>query len=231
MSEWDQLADWWLSEVADPAYENDVQPLLDTLLVGLEGPTLDVGCGDGRLFDRLPGPVIGCDLSRYMLEHARRRGMVVVQTHLPGLDWLRPASVAVAVCCLVLEHLPDAIAFFEATARVVRPDGSLVVVANHPAYTSGGAGPVVDRTDGEVLWRWGTYMFDSASAEPAGTGSVVFHHRSLGSLLTTAARAGWDLRHMAEAGAGEETIERVPALQGQEHMPRLIGLRWARPAP
>ena len=230
MSDWDQLADWWLSEVADPAYQDDVQPLLDTLMAGLEGPTLDVGCGDGRLFDRLPGPVIGCDLSRYMLEHARRRGMAAVQAHLPDLGWLRSDSVAVAVSCLVLEHLPDAIAFFEATARVVRPNGSLVVVANHPAYTSGGAGPVVDQNDGEVLWRWGTYMFDSASAEPAGTGSIVFHHRSLGSLLTTAARAGWDLRHMAEAGAGEETIARVPALQGQEHMPRLIGLRWSRSA-
>ena len=227
MTEWDQLANWWLSEVGDPAYEHDVQPLLDILLAGLDGPSLDMGCGDGRLFERLPSPVIGCDLSRYLLEHARRRGMAVVQTHLPDLDWLQPASVTVAVACLVLEHLPDALAFFEATRRVVRPGGSLVLVANHPAYTSGGAGPVVDQSDGEVLWRWGSYLFDSISAEPAGNGSVVFHHRSLGSLLTTAARTGWDLRHVAEAAASDETIDRVPALGGQEHMPRLIGLRWS----
>jgi hypothetical protein len=71
-------------------------------------------------------------------------------------------------------------------------------------------------------------MVDTISAEPAGTGSVVFHHRSLGSLLTTAARAGWDLRHASEAGAGDDTVARVPALLGQEHMPRLIGLRWGR---
>ena len=120
------------------------------------------------------------------------------------------------------------IAAIEATARVVRSGGSLVVVANHPAYTSGGAGPVIDQSDGEVLWRWGSYMVDSISAEPAGTGSVVFHHRSIGSLLTTAARAGWDLRHVSEAGASDETIERVPSLHGQEHMPRLMGLRWSR---
>jgi SAM-dependent methyltransferase len=228
--EWDQLADWWLGEVADPAYEHDVQPLLDMMTVGLDGPSLDMGCGDGRLVGQLPEPVVGCDLSRYLLEHAGRRGMAVVQTHLPNLGWLRSDSIGVAVACLVLEHLPDAVGFFEATARVVRPGGSLVVVSNHPAYTSGGAGPVIDQSDGEVLWRWGSYMFDSISAEPAGTGSVVFHHRSLGSLLTTAARAGWDLRHVAEAGAADETIQRVPALEGQEHMPRLIGLRWSRPA-
>jgi len=229
MSEWDQLADWWLSEVADPAYEHDVQPLLDRMVAGLEGPTLDLGCGDGRLLDSLPSPVVGCDLSRYLLENARRRGMAVVQSHLPDLSWLQSDSVGVAVACLVIEHLPDVIAFFEAAARVVRPGGSLIVVANHPAYTSGGAGPVIDQSDGEVLWRWGTYMVDSISAEPAGTGSVVFHHRSLGSLLSTAARAGWDLRHATEAGAGADTIARVPALQGQEHMPRLIALRWSRP--
>ncbi len=230
VSEWEQLADWWLGEVADPAYEHDVQPLLDIMLAGLDGPTLDLGCGDGRLLDQLPGPVLGCDLSRFLLEHARRRGMAVVQSDIPDLDWLRADSVGVAVACLVLEHIPNGEAFFEAAARVVRPHGSLVVVSNHPAYTSGGAGPVVDQSDGEVLWRWGTYLYDSISAEPAGTGSVVFHHRSLGSLLTTAARVGWDLRHVSEAGAGPETIASVPAMQGQDHMPRLIGLRWSRPS-
>lgn len=226
MSEWDDLADWWVDEVTDPAYADDVQPLVDTLLASATGPALDIGCGDGRLATSLPEPVIGCDLSRQLLDRARVVGVDVVQCHLPDLDWLRSDSVGTAVACLVLEHIPDAIGFFEATRRVVRSGGSLVVVANHPAFTSGGAGPVIDQSDGEVLWRWGSYLVDSIAAEPAGEGSVVFHHRSLGALLNAAAETGWSLDHMIEVGASPASIARVPTLQGQEHMPRLVGLRW-----
>ena len=229
MSEWDNLAGWWIDEVADPAYADDVQPVIDRLLIGTTGPALDLGCGDGRLASVLPEPVIGCDLSMQLLAAARVRGVAVVQCHLPDLGWLRPDSVGLAIACLVLEHIPDAIGFFEAAGRVVRPGGALVLVANHPAFTSAGAGPVVDQSDGEVLWRWGTYLVDSIATEPAGDGSVVFHHRSMAGLLSTAARCGWTLEEMIEAGASGASMARVPALQGQEHMPRLVGLRWTRP--
>jgi len=229
MSDWDELADWWLAELNDPAYVDDVQPLVDTLVVGGGGPALDLGCGDGRLADVLPKPVIGCDLSRPLLERARQRTFSVVQSDLPDLRWLRSDSIGLAVACLVLEHIPDTIGFFESVARVVRPGGSLVVVANHPAFTSSGAGPVIDQSDGEVLWRWGTYLIESLAAEPAGQGSVVFHHRPLGTLLTTAADCGWVLDRVVEAGTSEASMARVPALQGQEHMPRLIGVRWRMP--
>lgn len=228
MTEWDDLAEWWLAETNDPAYRNDVQPIVDALVAGTSGPTLDLGCGDGRLRERLPGPVFGCDSSLRLLEHARKGGLAVVRCRLPDLSWLRPGSISTAIACLVLEHLPDALAFFASTAAAVAPGGSLVVVANHPAYTSSGAGPVVDQSDGEVLWRWGTYLVDSIAAEPAGSGSIVFHHRSLASLLNAAATSGWMLQRTIEAGAGPQTIARVPSLAGQEHMPRLIGLRWTK---
>ena len=226
MSEWDELADWWATEVEDPAYVHDVQAVLDALLIGAAGPSLDMGCGEGRVSATLPAPVVGCDSSGRLLDRARGRGVAVVQSHLPDLAWIRSASIATAVGCLVMEHLPDASELFVETARIVQPGGSLVVVSNHPAFTSSGSGPIVDQSDGEVLWRWGTYLVDSIAVEPAGEGSVVFHHRPLSSIVSLAARAGWSLTQMVEAGASPETIGRVPALAGQEHMPRLIGLRW-----
>lgn len=226
MTEWDQLAEWWEAEVADAAYDNDVQPLVDALVAGLEGPSLDMGCGNGRLRESLPAPAFGCDSSSRLLRSARSIGLPVVQSRLPDLGWMRSRSVATALACLVLEHLPDAVAFFAAAHRIVQSDGALVVVSNHPAYTSSGAGPVVDQSDGEVLWRWGTYLFDSIAAEPAGSGSVVFHHRSTAAILNAAADAGWRLDRMIEAGASAETIAAIPVLLGQEHMPRLVGWRW-----
>ncbi len=228
MTEWDDLAAWWSEEVADPAYEFDVQPLVDALLAGGRGPSLDLGCGTGRLLDSLPSPAYGCDSSGRLLEVAAERGMPVLQVRLPDLTALRDQSFQSAIACLVVEHLPDIFAFFAATARVLAPGGHLVVVSNHPAYTSSGAGPVLDQSDGEVLWRWGTYLYESIAAEPAGEGSIVFHHRSVAAILNSAAESGWIFDRMIEAGASDETIARIPPLAGQEHMPRLIGLRWRR---
>ena len=227
MSEWDDLADWWSEELTDPAYTFDVQPLVDKMLAGLSGPSLDLGCGTGRLRDSLPVPAYGCDSSRKLLAIAAELGMPVVQTRLAELPW-RDGVIATAVACLVLEHLPDLRTFFSEVARVVTSGGHLVVVSNHPAYTSQGSGPVVDMSDGEVLWRWGSYLFESVATEPAGEGSMVFHHRPLPVILNAAAEAGWSLERMLEAGVSAETVARIPALAGQEHMPRLIALRWRR---
>jgi hypothetical protein len=110
----------------------------------------------------------------------------------------------------------------------VRPGGVLALVANHPAYTAPGSGPLVDTEDGEVLWRWGPYMEEGSSEEPAGGGSVVFHHRSLGVLLTTAAGAGWRLERLVEHGVGEQRAAEDPLLAAQQQIPRLLAVRWLR---
>lgn len=226
MSDWDDLARWWSDEVTDPAYESDVQPLVDALTAGLEGPTVDLGCGNGRLLARLPAPAYGIDSSSRLLSDAAAAGASVVLGRLPQLGFLRQGLANVAVACLVLEHILDAAGFFAEAHRIVAPGGALVVVSNHPAFTAESAGPVIDQSDGEVLWRWGTYLFESIAVEPAGDGTVIFHHRPMASLLSTAAAAGWVLERMIEQPAGAATITRVPALVGQEHMPRLVGWRW-----
>jgi SAM-dependent methyltransferase len=171
--------------------------------------------------------VVGCDWSRDLLRRAAASGPVV-RCRLPDLGWLRSGSVDAAYAVMVIEHLTDVVAFFVEAARVVRPGGVLVVVQNHPAYTPPGAGPIIDQTDGEVLWRWGSYFDEVSGPEPAGGGSITFHHRPMGTLLTAAAGAGWCLERLEERGLGPEAIARDAAMAGQEHMPRLLAARWTR---
>jgi SAM-dependent methyltransferase len=129
-------------------------------------------------------------------------------------------------CVLVIEHLPDVVDLFEEVARVLEPGGVCALVMNHPAYTAAGAGPVVDMSDGEILWRWGAYFEQGSAPEPAGEGSVVFHHRPLSEVLNAAASGGLILERLDERGFSPEAIARDPALIGQEHFPRLLGVRW-----
>lgn len=220
---WDgDLAAWWVEEVAgDPAYREDVDPLLASLIPQpATGVLLDGGCGDGRLLGRF-GETIGVDRSRDLAGRASGRGPVAVAdlVALPFAD----CAFAGAYLVLVLEHLEDPTPALAEIARVVTPGGWLAVVLNHPAFTAPGSGPLIDPEDGEVSWRWGAYLAPGHSDEPAGERRVRFHHRPVGSLLSSFAAAGWCL----------ETLEERPVLAGgdsilapQSGFPRLLGGRW-----
>jgi SAM-dependent methyltransferase len=229
----DDLAEWWVGEVAtDIGYAGEVLPMALDLLDPQPGESiLELGCGEGRVMRRITdrGAVpIGCDLSHQLLTTAREAG-AVVQGRLPSLAWCRDDAVDAVIVVLVLEHLADPAAVFAEAARVTRPGGRLAVVVNHPVLTSPGSAPIIDPDDDEVLWRWGDYFGSGHTTEPAGGGSIEFHHRSIADLLTTAASAGWSLERLVEAPVGEQRRGADPLLAAQADIPRLLGARWAHP--
>jgi SAM-dependent methyltransferase len=226
--EWSEAAGWWFTEVADDSlFGTDVLPLLERAMPPLDGPWLDLGCGEGRVMRALEGEVLGCDLSFELVAAAHRFGPVV-QCRLPDLDWLRTASVGGAYAVLVFEHLVDLAAVLAAVRRIVRPGGHLVVVANHPAFTAEGSGPIVDAEDEEVSWRWGPYLEVGETPTDVGGRIVTFHHRPIGVWLTEAARAGWSLELMIEQSLSDAAVAAYPGYAGQDQLPRLVAWRWKR---
>ena len=229
METWDELAAWWSAEVQDdPAYEGDVNPILATLMEGTRGRAIDLGCGEGQGMRFVGGNMIGTDVSMRLLERARTTAPVV-KAVLPDISWLKDESLDRALSVYLLDLFADHRTFFTETARIIKPGGHLVVIINHPVFTAPDCAPFID-DDRQVLWRWGTYFEPGSSTEPAGEGRVEFFHRPLADVLTTAASAGWALEEMIERGLSKETISRIPEYVGQEHVPRLAGFRWRKPA-
>jgi SAM-dependent methyltransferase len=231
----DRLAAWWVGEVAaDPAYRDIVVPLaLDVLAPRVGERYLDLGCGEGQVMRAVAeagARPIGCDAALPLAARAAAAGPVVV-SRLPDLSWVADGSFDGAYAVLVLEHIAEAGETLAAAAGAVRPAGVLAVVLNHPAFTAPGSAPVMDPTDGEVLWRWGPYLDEGFSDVPAGEGLVRFHHRPLGRLLTAAADAGWCLERLVEVGVGEAQAAGDPLLAAQRHIPRLLAGRWRRRGP
>jgi SAM-dependent methyltransferase len=202
--------------------------MLQRLLAGASGPILDLGCGDGSTSERVAAsaPTFGCDQSAALLRVASAK-VPVVQCRLPDLSWVRTGSVGCAYAVYVLDLLEDAETFFAEAARVVRDEGTLAVIINHPAFTAPESGPFLD-DDGEVMWRWGDYFNPGPSPTLAGSTPLTMHHRPLGTLLTLAATAGWSLRGLEERGLAPEAVAAEPGYAGQESIPRLLGARWRR---
>lgn len=227
---WDDIAPWWRDESArDPSYPNDVVPLLELLLEPMAERIIDLGCGDGGLMRMYGGSVVGVDLSFDLARVARSIAPVVV-AELPDLGFLKTGSFDAAVSVYLLDLIEDHDGFFASVARVCRPSATLAIVINHPVFTAPGSAPLLDE-DGEVLWRWGDYLSVGSSMEPAGHREIRYHHRPLGTLLTSAAEHGWRLEVMAERPLSEETVRALPGYSGQQSIPRLLGVKWRLDGP
>lgn len=230
---WHELGNWWVEELAgDPAYLEEIEPLVMDLLRPREGSTyLDVGCGEGRLMAALVAMrsrPVGVDVGREVAELASRHGPVV-RARLPGLQCFGDASFDGCVVSLVLEHIEEHDTLLAEMARVTAPGGVLALVMNHPLYTAPESAPI-EEPDGEVLWRPGRYFERGWTDEPAGEGTVRFHHRPLGDVLTAASAEGWDLQELRESGVSDAQVRRHPPLARQRHIPRILGARFGRRA-
>lgn len=229
---WLALADWWLEESRDPTYQEEVIPLfLAVIPQAVEGQVLlDLGCGDGRIQDLMVfrgAKAVGVDMNLDLLRLAGSRHPVVLN-YLPQMFCIRDCSVDGAYVVLSLEHFEDSRRLFSEAARVTRTGGWLVIVINHPVYTAPRSGPVLDTTDDELLWRFGDYLTEGRTRDPAGGRTVEFIHRPIWMMLTEAAAAGWSLEVVKEQGTGPLAAARDPILAKHGDIPHLMALRWRR---
>lgn len=132
----------------------------------VRGRTLDVATGTGANLPHLRGradEIVVTDRSEPMLAVARRRasdlGVPVTAVRADGaaLPW-PDASFDAVVCTFALCCVPDEVAVLSELARVVRPDG-VVLLADHvessawPLRVLQGAAELVERRHGERLRR------------------------------------------------------------------------------
>ncbi len=224
---WDDIAQWWVDAVGDdPRDSTDLLALVDELIVGTGGATIDLGCGEGQVMRHLGPPIIGTDVSSRLVAIAATAGPVV-RARLPDLGWVRTGSFDRAVCVGALEMVEDHRRLFGEIAAAVVPGGHLVVVMNHPVSSAPTSEPLIDPT-GEILWRWGDYLSPGQLVQIVEQQQVVLFHRPMGELLSAAADAGWRLDRLAERAPSAQTIARFPEYRGQEQIPTVLGCRWIR---
>jgi SAM-dependent methyltransferase len=97
------------------------------------GTLLDVGCWDGETtlsYARTvqAREIVGIECMKAPAEQARSKGIKVVEANLETEAWGLPeASVDIAVCNQVFEHLKNIFIPFDQIARALKPGGVLLI--------------------------------------------------------------------------------------------------------
>jgi SAM-dependent methyltransferase len=232
--QWEQHADWWQREFTDgvdPEYEEQIIPLLLERL-GEPGLVLDVGTGEGQLARamsvRSDAFVVGIDPTDAQTAEAARRGgepryARADCTRLPVAD----GAVALIVICLVLEHVDDLDAALSEVARVLGPEGRLLLFLNHPLLQTPGSGMIVDHVldPPETYWRIGPYLPEAETIEEVQRGvHVRFVHRPLSRYVNGLIDAGLRLTHICEPAPPDGFIAKAPEYEHEvvRTTPRLL---------
>ena len=205
-----------------PTYEETVEDVMDlALLERLEtvdwarvGRAADLGCGSGRtaafLRTRANFPIDGVDVTPAMLELARRRGLherlAETDVRSSGLD---PGAYDLVVCVLVDEHLPELAPLYTEVRRLLRPDGTFVIVGVHPYFLMAVGMPT---------------HFEGADGESV----AIETHLHLPSEHMDAARAaGLVAREMREALVDDDLIRVKPSWEPHRGLPFTYASVWS----
>ena len=137
-------------------YDNEYENLMlyfDGLLfeefltkVNLNGKKiLDFGCGTGRhwkkLLERNPIQLVGCDISKSMMEKLKEKypdsETYVLQNN--KLDFLDDNSFDFIISTLVIAHIPDIADILKEWNRLLKKDGEIFITDFHPEALRKGA--------------------------------------------------------------------------------------------
>ena len=179
---------------------------------------LDVGCGDGRTsglwLKENARSYVGVDISENAVREARAAGLDARSIEDAATLPFAERSFDAVVCVEVLEHLFEPAAAAREMARVLRPDGVLLVTAPNVVYWR-------RRLDFFFLGRWNPVGDDCSVREPWRDPHVrFFTRRALAAMLE-----GTGLRDVLVGGHGGTILGDVPLARRLCH--RRCG--WATP--
>lgn len=231
---YDGIAEWYDQHAHGPIYDEIVLPNVLALAGEVrDSRILDIACGQGvvaRELARVGAKVTGVDLSEKLLSIARRYedreplGVVYLHDDAESLAQLETGTFDGAVCIMALMDIADPAAALQASRRVLRAGGWLVIAMTHPCFEVPD-GRWVTREDGRPAREVTGYFSEGfwRSSNPEGVrGQVGAYHRTLGTYINAFAGAGYCIERMVEPSATPQRALQVP---GNREVPSFMLLR------
>lgn len=140
---WGGVANWYQKMVEDKdSYQNKVilPKLMDLLAVKKDEVILDLGCGVGYFCEQYfqnNAKVIGVDIGEELIEVAKKYTNTEIVYHIntaEKLPFVANSSIDKITIILALQNIKFADKVIAEASRVLKKNGKLIVVLNHPYF-------------------------------------------------------------------------------------------------
>ncbi len=153
-TDWGAVADWYDQLVGESGSEYHREVVLPGVMRLLSLQTgdsvVDIACGQGvlcRLLHQRGVEVTGVDAAASLIRVARERGPAEIHYEVADardLSVLPGERFTAATCVLAIQNIHPIQPVFDSVARILKPQGRLVIVMMHPCF----------RGPKETSWGW-----------------------------------------------------------------------------
>ena len=203
---------------------------LKPLFPPLAGKTvLDLGCGYGWhcSFAAEQGAVkvLGLDLSRKMIEEAKRRNAEKrIEYRVCGIEeYEYPENKwDCVVSNLALHYIEDIDKIFQKVYQTLKPGGNFLFNMEHPVFTAGVGQDWVYTAEGKPqYWPIDNYFIPGERSTHFLGCEVVKQHHTLTQIMMGLLDNGFELEAVKEAEPPEEMMH-IPGMKDELHRPMML---------
>ncbi len=233
---WGSVAEWYAKHLEDKdSYHSQVvlPNILRVLDIQKGQHVLDLACGTGffsEAFYAAGAQVTGVDIGKELIslakEHASK-DIAFYVSHAHELKFIEDKSIDTIALILAIQNIKEVKEIFIECKRVLKQDGRLIVVMNHPAF----------RIPGASHWEWSgdkeyrridLYLSEKSSEIVMHPGSAqsevtVSFHRPLQYYVKLARAAGFSITRLEE-WISHKSSEKGPRQKEEDRLRKEIPL-------
>jgi SAM-dependent methyltransferase len=227
-----ESANWiaWVRRAGNDAYRDYAPAFFEDIVPGPRGPTLEMGCGEGRVARDLAARghrVVGVDVSPTLIAaasdaDAAGRYLLADAARLPFPD----GSFDLVVAYNSLMDLDDLAAAVAETARVLTPTGVFAVCVVHPIAD---AGAFDDRTADAAFRITETYLEPRLVDQTFSRDGLTIRFAGMAYPLEGYGKAfesaGFAIERLREPAVAPDAVERDPGEARWSRLPLFLFLR------
>lgn len=212
---WGQVAAWYDDLLAkEGTFQKDVilPGILAMMQVRPGQKILDIACGTGfftRAFARAGANVVGCDISKELVDLARRDSPALTFKVTPAekLGIFAEASFDAATIIMAIQNIQKYQRAIVEAARVLRPGGKLYIVMTHPAFRVPRASgwKFINNAQVRLVEKYASEFSVEMHMHGQSGQKTISFHRPLASYIKAMKAVGLALTDLEEWGSNKQS--------------------------